>query len=137
MNDENKDEAKPKTGGSPAITPRSVLYSRISKYVPKAIEAVVELLDSRNPSVRIAAARTILDRTLPELKAVEVTGENGEPIRLNIIAGRDYLSKLVKIDGTSTGSTVSTSPQIQGSSMAQASTEDNDSNNTTSELDSA
>lgn len=50
---------------------RQVLYSMASRHAEKALLRLVELLDSKNESVALGAARTLLDKTLPSVKALE------------------------------------------------------------------
>jgi ribonuclease HII len=74
-------EAK-KTG----VPTRDILYAEAAKYAPRAIQILVELMEKGDAdSVRIAAAKTILAKAIPDLKALELTGEKGEPIYVKII----------------------------------------------------
>lgn len=78
-----KTELKGKNGGARFPT-RDNLYSRIAKHVPEAIEKAVQLLQSNNEAIRLGAIKFLVDKALPDLKAVEVTGDNG-PIQIRIV----------------------------------------------------
>lgn len=68
------------------VPKRANLYARVSKYAPKAIKRLAELLDSKNESVALGAAKVILEKVLPDLKAVEaVDKENQEPLQIIIV----------------------------------------------------
>lgn len=73
------------------IVRRSVLYAKTAKHAYKAINVLVSLLDSQNEAIKLGAAKTLLAKTLPDLKAEEITGKYGSPIAVRIIG--DYLSQ--------------------------------------------
>lgn len=62
----------------------TAIREKLRMATPRAIEKLVELLDSRNPNVSVAAAKTILSKVVPDLKATELTttDEEGKPIPL-------------------------------------------------------
>lgn len=92
MADEQKSKQHEATGGGQTPPARTNLYAQISRHAPRAIEELVKLLDSRNESIRLGAINKILDKAIPDLKAMEVTGKDGGPIKLTIIGGADYVS---------------------------------------------
>ena len=96
--EENTSDDELKTQG---VTNRKLLYSRASKYAPKAIKILADLLDSRNEGIRLGAAKTLLARVLPDLKAQEISGKDGEAITINLIS--DYLSRPVVVAAPETG----------------------------------
>ena len=63
-------------GGAPS---RRDLYKVVASKSQEAIGVLVEEMHtpSKMGSTRVAAARTILNKALPDLKAMEVTGEEG------------------------------------------------------------
>lgn len=64
---------------------RQSLYTVAQKYTKEAIETLYELMkDRRNPAVRMGAAKVLLSKVLPDMKAVEVSGLNGEDLQLVI-----------------------------------------------------
>lgn len=64
---------------------RQSLYTVAQKYTREAIETLAELMrDRRNPAVRMGAAKVLLSKVLPDMKAVEVSGLNGEDLQLVI-----------------------------------------------------
>lgn len=62
-------------------------YARIAKLLPKAIKKLSELLESKNEAIRLGAINKILDKGIPDLKAIELSGRDGKdiPFTINII----------------------------------------------------
>jgi hypothetical protein len=56
------------------------IKNRTRKYVASAVVRLAELANSRNDSVALGASKYILDKFLPDLKATEITGKNGEKL---------------------------------------------------------
>lgn len=74
-------------GKSPGVTPNQAgLYQKIASKSDKIITKLFELLESRNESVALGAANTLIDKILPSLKATEHKGEGGGPILIKIIS---------------------------------------------------
>ena len=63
---------KPKKRGVPG---RQTLYNAVGKHRVKILATLVDLLDSRNPNVRLGAAKALFNKLLPDLKATELSGE--------------------------------------------------------------
>lgn len=58
------------------LKPRSLFYTYVQSYTQEAIEMMVYLMrTSRNEGIRLGAARSILDKSIPDLKALEISGE--------------------------------------------------------------
>ncbi len=126
---------EPKT---PGPTSRQGLYAYAAQYTKEAIDVIVEIMrTSRNESLKLGAANKLLDKNLPDIKAVEISGENGEPIKFNIISGADYISALGKITAASEASALGRSSEVQSADLAPASTKDDNSNQSVSEVESA
>ena len=85
MKDVVQDE--PKLPGTKDTPPsRSNLYAMLARHVPEAIDRLIDLMqNSRNDSIRMGAINTILNKCLPDIKAVELTGDNKEAIRVRIV----------------------------------------------------
>lgn len=128
MNEETKQHEAEGQGNQAAPT-RTNLYAKVARHIPKAIDVLVALLDSRNEGIRMGAAKEIINKGLPDLKAMEVTGENGEPIRLIINAGNGFLPATLSVNASPAGSYPTGSTPIQGDGVAQESTKDNNSDN--------
>lgn len=62
-----KGAASPNPGGRPKIP--AELRTRLQNLCPKAIDALEQCLDSKDPKVRIVAAREILDRSYGRVAA--------------------------------------------------------------------
>jgi NADPH-dependent curcumin reductase CurA len=76
-------KAKAKGGG---IMNRGSLYAYVSKYTKEAVDVLVDLMkNGKQESVRMGAANALLDKTIPDLKAVEMTGENSGPLIIKIV----------------------------------------------------
>ena len=72
---------KPKTGG---VTPRSAIYSIISGKRVLILDTVLELLTSRNESIRLGAVKVLINKLIPDLKSTEITGVDGADLKLEI-----------------------------------------------------
>lgn len=109
-------------------------YAKFEPLVDRAIARLSLMLESNNENAVLGALKIIFDRTVPAIKSLEVGGNNGEPIRLNIIPGADYISTLGNALTTSTASTLTRSTEVQGIDMASQGKEDNNSNQSDSEV---
>ena len=54
-------------------TSKQALYSSISCHAKEVVERLVELSKSKNENVALGACKTLLNKTLPDVKSVEVT----------------------------------------------------------------
>lgn len=79
-----KTEQKAKNGGARMPT-RENLYARVANHVPDAIDKAVALLESKNEAIRLGAIKFLVDKALPDLKAVEMTGEDKGPLQIKIV----------------------------------------------------
>lgn len=122
-----------KTPGHATLS-RKHHYAKFEPLVQPAIERLRELLKSKNEPTVIGALKLIFERTIPAIKAMEITGDNGEPIRLNIINAGDYISAIGKLTTAPGGSATYGPPTLQSSNMAQESKEDDNSNKPDSEV---
>lgn len=123
-----------KGGSTPS---KATLQSYLQNFTREAIDGMVDIMrNSRNEQLKFAAQKLIIDKSIADIKAVEVTGENGGPIKLNIISGADYVSAIAQFATTSDPGTAYGSTAIQSTDMAQTSTQDNDSNQPASEVES-
>lgn len=65
---------------------RNALYNKASSYAQEAIEVLVEIMRSEgNPAARTGAAKTILNKCLPDLKAIEYRDEEGNVIPFTVV----------------------------------------------------
>jgi len=80
------------TGGVPS---RKMLYAEAAKYAIPAINVLVEEMSkpTKMSGSRVAAAKTILAKSLPDLKAVEVTGEDGKAPVFKLVIEDGYGDK--------------------------------------------
>lgn len=125
-----KDEqtsTEPKKG----VTPNHIaLYAKIAAKKDKIYEVLFQLLDSRNENIKLGAAKTLLNKIVPDLKSVEVQGGinadgTRRAIEISINCGRGFVPATVSFDAPPTGSTSGSTTQIQSDGMAQTSTQDN------------
>ncbi len=115
---------------------QAALYQQLAKHAPAAIAKLVELMGSRNENISLGAAKTLLAKVVPDLRSTELTGANGEPIKFNIISGSDYVSALGIATAPSTTRTSGGSTTIQSAYLAQESAQNNNSDQSTSEVES-
>jgi len=68
------------------VKTRKILYAEAAKYAPRAIEVLVHLMESaKQESVRIAAAKTLLAKALPDIKMLEISGDVERPLGVVIL----------------------------------------------------
>lgn len=58
------------------------LQDKIRSHIPKAIEALVGLLESKNENARVGAIKILLAKILPDLKSESITDEEGNTYKL-------------------------------------------------------
>lgn len=85
-------------------TSKPALYSSISSYADEVIQRLVELSKSKNENVAIGVCKTLLNKTLPDVKSVEVTQSN---ILDNLISEEPERFKPVKASKQSSVSDMS------------------------------
>lgn len=86
---------KPKNGSGKTTSPekrhpkqlgRKALQEIARPHGVEAIETMVKLMrDGDNDNVKLGAARSILSKVLPDLKATELTGKDGKDLILKLI----------------------------------------------------
>lgn len=118
MNEENNQNGEIRKGG---IKSRSQLYAMFVPHAEEAVKTLVEALHKGNPAVRVGAAKTILAKLVPDIKATELSGPDGQQFTINLI--RDYLTKdrgdVLTPNNGSQGSI-----EVQGPNMAPESEKD-------------
>ena len=72
------------------IPNRGSLYNSIGKERKKILSTLFDLLDSSNENVRLGAARTLLNKILPDLKATELEVGSHEQIKITVIKGNGF-----------------------------------------------
>lgn len=70
--------------GGNKILSRQAQYNKITARSVEILETLFGLLKSRNEAIRLGAARTLLDKILPDLKAQEFK-ETAEPPIINVM----------------------------------------------------
>ena len=62
----------------------NAIRERLRKHAPDAVDTLVKALNSRSPNASMGAAKTILSKFVPDLKATDITsgGEKISPISL-------------------------------------------------------
>jgi hypothetical protein len=116
--DSTKTDLVPKKGGSPS---REVLYAYASQYTQEAFDKALDLMrHCPNENVALGAIKLVLERSLPAIKALELSGKNGDPITVQLI--NDYLStrgaNATSVPGAEGSNT------LQGTHLAQEGKED-------------
>lgn len=116
-----------KVGGFPPK--RKNLYQQLSRMAPRAAEVLFELLESKMPAIRVAAAKTVLAKVIPDLKAVELGGNDNGPIQILVNAGNGFVPATLQLYAPSVGSTTEQSKEVQGAGVAPAGKENDNSDN--------
>lgn len=118
------------------VISRTTAYNKTAAHFDAALAVWVKSLSSRNEAIALGAANKIIDKCLPDIKAVELTGENGKPIEFNILAPSTYFSAIGKLASASTASTAYGPATVQSTNLAPAGQEDNNSNQSVSSVES-
>lgn len=133
MNEETTSNKATRPGGK--TQSRQGQYAKFEPLINPSIDRLKEMLDSRNESIALGAIKIILERTVPAIKALEITGENGEPIKLTVIGGGGFIPGSYSFNAAPTGSPLQPASQVQGFSMAPESKKDDNSDNGTGQAD--
>lgn len=73
-----------KRGG--VVPSRSAIYNKLSVHSDKAIKELIDLLSSRNESIKLGAIKLILDKSIPDLRAMELQGQEGGAFIIKVIS---------------------------------------------------
>lgn len=122
-----------KKGGVPN---QAALYSAVVKRSDEIIQTLFDALVHKNENIRISAAKTLLNKILPDIRSVELSGKNGEPIQLSVIGGADFLAWQQKSSAASGESTLPDTTTVQDIGVAQTGTKDINSDTPTGEVES-
>src|SRR5260221_14665928 len=95
------------------VLSQQAIYSKIAIHTDKILTTIINLLDSRNEAIALGAAKILANKIIPDLRTTQITGENGEAIKLNIISGADYVSALGKLTTASDTSPINGSTEVQ------------------------
>lgn len=77
--------------------PRIDYYKKTQKYFNKALKVWVKNLKSNDPKIAQDSATRIINKILPDIKAIEVTGQEGEAIKqYQIILGNGFIPPNIK-----------------------------------------
>lgn len=113
------------------------LQAYLQDFTKEAIDGLVKLMrETKQDQLKFAAFKLIIDKSIADIKAIEVTGQNGEPIKLNIIAGADFSQYRIS-SPSSTGSTTYRPTQVQGTGVAQTGEENDNSDKPIDKVDTA
>ena len=83
MNERKRSKSKAKSGG---VTSSQIgNYQKVASKSDKVLGVLFKHLESRNESVSLGAAKILINKILPDKKAVELTGENNGPLLIKII----------------------------------------------------
>lgn len=85
-----------KKGGRPRTPNRQGLYARVATKTDDIIDTLFRLLHSRNESISLGAAKVLIDRLLPDLKAVNVDVQNVPPIKVIVDMKSGYIPPTVR-----------------------------------------
>lgn len=68
-----------KKGGA-AIYSRRKIQRIVAARAPEILNALFEALQSNNPSLKLGAAKILINKILPDLKATELKAEDGKSL---------------------------------------------------------
>ena len=87
---ESQNDHKPKKKGT--IPNQGSLQAYLQNFTKEGIDAIVEILrTTRNENLKMGAAKIIIDKSIPDKKAVELTGEDQGQILVKIVEEKfDY-----------------------------------------------
>lgn len=77
-----------------------MLRTRVRLLIPRAIKTLSELLGSDNPSIRVKAAQILLNKVMPDLKALSV--ENKQDVSGLVIVRHEDNSTVIDLTNTTT-----------------------------------
>lgn len=77
-------DVQEKKGGKPIS--RAKAYNKAAAYFVEAFETILdEMRNGDNSNARVGAAKLIINKVLPDLKAQEITGKDGEKLPFTVI----------------------------------------------------
>ena len=78
---------------------KNALYQAASAHAHDAIAVLVELMNNgSHEATRVGAAKTILAKCIPDLKATEVTGGGGVPLQITFtVATKETKEQLERL----------------------------------------
>ena len=83
MNESQNDHKVKKKG---TIPNQGSLQAYLQNFTKEAIDGIVEILrTTRNENLRMGAAKIIIDKSIPDIKALEISGTDGRPIEIIIV----------------------------------------------------
>jgi cell division ATPase FtsA len=71
--------SSPQKGGA-AIYSRRKIQRIIAARAPEILDALFEALQSKNASLKLGAAKILINKVLPDLKATELKAEDGKSL---------------------------------------------------------
>lgn len=122
MNDEKQTVSEPKRKGG--VPSRDELYRKVANKALSAIDVIVEIMEKGGgpkASNMLGAAKLILNKALPDLRAEEISGKDGQLLTINLVS--DYITSIRRNVSTPDGGAEG-SIKIQGSDMASESSKD-------------
>ena len=91
------------------ILSRREMYGMIAKEGRPLILKLIRLTDHKNANIALGALNKLIDKVLPNLRATEITGEEGASLTIKLIDG-GYISRPVKTDAAPKTGVVSGQP---------------------------
>lgn len=78
---------------TPGPMNKAQLYSYVQQYSREAVDVLLDIMrTTRNEGMRMGAAKAVLDKCIPDLKATEITGEEGGAVLIRLITEADAKS---------------------------------------------
>lgn len=107
---EDKQSSELRKGGVPS---RRAMTLKYLGYSEEALEVLVETMRNKTAqdTARLAAARAILDKVIPDMKAVELSGEDSAGLVFKLVIDKKQLEEMREHDGRDNQPTNSELPE--------------------------
>lgn len=80
------------------VLSRNEMYGRIAARSEEIIDTLFAALKDRNMAVRLGAAKTLINKIIPDLKAMEISGDKDAPLK--IVLTKDGFKLSTKTEGS-------------------------------------
>lgn len=99
---------------------RDALYRKVANHALEAIDTIVGEMKAptKMASVKIGAAKVILNKALPDLKATELTGKDGAAFTVQLIKQWLHTPRENPVDVPPSSGSSERQDKVQGADMA-------------------
>ena len=80
---------------------KAQLYAYVQQYSKEAVDVLLDIMrSSHNEGLKMGAAKGLLDKCIPDLRATEITGEEGGAVLVRLITEADAKSNIITSGGS-------------------------------------